>query len=459
MIPAHQVQSSGSMTRMMRAVAHRDLATARVLRVGVVRSGRVIEERIIKQRVAVTIGASEKATFVVPGAIQTQVLFELREGEYRLRFTEGMTGRVALASGIYDLAALRGQAQRTEEGHSLPLSIDARGKIVVSDTTFLFQLVVPPPPETRPQLPLAVRPGLAGSIDWTLTVLAAFSFMFHFGFIGAMYSDWLDAPIDDASVAGILDLTKNLPPAPTPDDVVDTTPSSTAPSPVAPKNAQSAPTAHSSQNGTRAASDRTAEALKNESDAMAMGLILSLKGPSALKQALDRDVPVTDLSVAAQSDRGATTGAVKTSESGPPIGSRDRSLQDLGKMDIDSVATTTARAVDGPRVFGEAQPGPINMSMPVANAEATIASLRPSFRSCYQQKGLSANPAMAGRLVIRIDIAPNGDVKSVTKTGGSGLSPAVEQCIMDRVQAKSFDAPGGGGSKIDVPVTFVNTTK
>ena len=52
----------GQMTAVMRAVA----ATGpKVLRIGLVQSGRVIEERIIKQRTHVTVGPNEKNMFVV----------------------------------------------------------------------------------------------------------------------------------------------------------------------------------------------------------------------------------------------------------------------------------------------------------------------------------------------------------------------------------------------------------
>ena len=54
----------GQMTAVMRAMAQ---ATGpKVLRIGLVQGGRVIEERIIKQRTSVTIGQSEKAMFVIP---------------------------------------------------------------------------------------------------------------------------------------------------------------------------------------------------------------------------------------------------------------------------------------------------------------------------------------------------------------------------------------------------------
>ena len=64
--------------------------------------------------------------------------------------------------------------------YQVPLSDEARGKIVVGETTFLFQFVAPPPAQPKPQLPVSVRSGLSTDIDWTTTIIAAFSFLFHF---------------------------------------------------------------------------------------------------------------------------------------------------------------------------------------------------------------------------------------------------------------------------------------
>src|SRR5579859_466635 len=205
----------GQMTAVMRAMTQ---ATGpKVLRIGLVQGGRVIEERIIKQRTTVTIGQSEKAMFVIPAQnVPSQFkLFELIGSDYYLNFLDSMTGRVALQTGITDIAALRGQAKRVGNAYQVKLTEEARGKIVIGETTFLFQFVAPPPPQPRPQLPLAVKGGLASQIDWNLTIIAAFSFLLHFGMIGAMYSDWMDPIVnEDLAIQGLIDLAKNVPPPP-----------------------------------------------------------------------------------------------------------------------------------------------------------------------------------------------------------------------------------------------------
>ena len=138
-------QRTGPMTAVMRSVA---TTGPKVLRIGVVQGGRVTEERIVKQRGHVTVGPSERNTFVIANAPHSTFrLFELIGNEYHLNFLEGMQGRIALSTGVSDLSLLKGQARRTSQGaYQIRLSEDARGKVVLGDTTLLFQFVVAPLP-------------------------------------------------------------------------------------------------------------------------------------------------------------------------------------------------------------------------------------------------------------------------------------------------------------------------
>ena len=210
----------GQMTAVMRAMPQ--VTGPKVLRIGLVQGGKVIEERVIKQRTHVTIGPSEKSMFVVPSqSVPPKFrLFELIGNEYHLNFLDGMTGRVALADRHHRSRRAARPSQASPQGaYQVQLTEEARGKVVVGETTFLFQFVAPPPVQPRPQLPLAVKGGLASQIDWTLTIIAAFCFLLHFGMVGAMYSDWMDPVVDDEfNVAGLIDLVKNIPPPPPVED-------------------------------------------------------------------------------------------------------------------------------------------------------------------------------------------------------------------------------------------------
>jgi hypothetical protein len=450
----------GQMTAVMRAMAQ---ATGpKVLRIGLVQGGRVIEERIIKQRTSVTIGQSEKSMFVIPAqSIPSQFkLFELIGSDYYLNFLDGMTGRVALQTGISDLAGLRGQAKRVGNAYQVKLTEEARGKVVAGETTFLFQFVAPPPPQPRPQLPLAVKGGLASQIDWNLTIIAAFSFLLHFGLIGAMYSDWMDPVLnDDLTAGGLIDMMKNIPPAPVETPAETTTATATATASATATAAAASPPSGGRQSGGGHVSDRQAAALAAQAEAIQMQMLAAFGGGSAVQGALNRgDIPPVDLTGAAASGAGvsASTGnGLNLGSAGGPVhpGGSSGGLAGIGATKGEGNGSAgVAKEVRGPT--GDAQVGSTTATVAVANADRVVAGLRPGFRSCYNQ-GLNTDPGMSGKVMISAKISPNGEVASADGTQNTGLSAAVVQCLLRKVRNAQFDAPGPNGSTIQIPVTFV----
>lgn len=463
----------GQMTAVMRAMS---VATGpKVLRIGLVQGGRVIEERIVKQRTTVTVGSNEKAMFVIPSQAVPPMfkLFELVGNDYHLNFLDGMTGRVALATGITDIGTLRGQAKKIGNAYQVKLTDEARGKVVVGETTFLFQFVAPPPVQPRPQLPLAVKGGIAAQIDWSLTIIAAFSFLLHFGIVGAMYSDWMDPVVgDDFNVAGLVDMMKNIP-APPVQETPEVNPNATATPTDTKANAPTAKPAGGGAGGAKAqgggrssgsVSDAKAAALAAQAEAAQVAMLAALNGGSSVQGALNRsDIPPVDLSGAAASNAGVARGSsdLKTGGGGAPVqgGGKGPGLAGIGGGTAGSGTGSGAgqeTKVAGPT--GVANVGGTTATVPISDADRVIAGLRARFRSCYQQ-GLNSDPSMAGKVIISAKVGPNGEVSSADIAQNTGLSPTVASCIANVVKRATFSAPGGGGSTIQVPVTFVQQGK
>ncbi len=452
----------GQMTMAMQAI--RVQSGPKVLRLCLVNQGRVLEERVIKQRTTVTIGTSESATFTVANAAvgQSFKLFELVGNEYVLNFTEAMTGRLALPSGITDLVSVRGQAKRTAGNVSqVRLTDEARGRIVLGPLTFLFQFVAPPPIQPKPQLPLAVRGGFSSTIDWTLTILAAMSFLIHFGLIGALYSDWMDEPIPADTVAGLLEMVKNIP-APVVEEKQEEVATDVPSDAKADTKASAKPaTAGGGSKGTGAVSDTKAAALAQQASNIELQLLAAFGGGSSVQGATNRgDVPVVDMGNAAASSAGVAPGSgdLKMGGGGGALqaGTGGKGgLAGVGGGTGGSAGAGNAgggRDVAGPK--GDAQLGGTSATVPVNNADRVIAGLRGRFKACYQQ-GLASDPSMSGKVVMSTKIGPNGEVASVSPASNSGLSDGVVQCIARAIRNAQFDAPGGGGSTLSVPVTFV----
>jgi hypothetical protein len=460
----------GQMTAVMRAMSQ---ATGpKVLRIGLVQGGKVIEERVIKQRSHVTIGPSEKSMFVIPSKnIPPNFrLFELAGGEYFLNFLDGMSGRVALKTGISDLAALRGQAKRVQMGnvqaYQTPLSEEARGKVVIGETTFLFQFVAPPPVMPKPQLPVSVKQGFASEIDWATTIIAAFSFLFHFGAIGSVYSDWMDPVIDDeVDVAQLLESVKQLPPPPPveqPKENTDATASTAAATAEAPK--PSGPSGGGGKSGGAGKiGDAKAAAISNELAQLDVQMLGALNSSGSATQGVlsNGEVPTGLLDNAAASGAGAGRGGIAGLNMGSGTGGTVRPGQlggGLGAVGNTAAASPSgvgsAQVVKGP--VGNASIGGASVSGGnVANASSVVAGMAAGFRRCYN-KGLQEDPSMKGSVRITAKIGPNGEVLGASPSGGGGLSGTVISCVTARVSSAQFAPPEGGGATIVIPVTFVS---
>lgn len=464
---------AGNMTAVMRAIAAPE--GPRVLRIGVVHDGKMVEERVIAQRTHVTVGPSESSTFVLPSDAVSRSfrLFEVEGAGYRLTWLDGMSGRVALETGIHELSALRAKAGRTSVGgapaYQLAIPDSARGKIVVGTTTFLFQLVGAPPKLAKPQLPSVVRQGTG--LDWTTTIVAAFSFLLHFGLVGSIYSDWMDPLLDEeARTAQLVDSLRDLPPPAPVETPAETTsePTDKSPAPAAEKAAKpatvSAPSGPSKGSaGATPTSDARAAAMSSEMEAMNVEMLAALRtnGGSTERLLSGSDIPLGMLDDAAASNRAVATngnGTLNMGNSGNGLvrpGENRNGLGDIGNTGRGEARPTqgNAQTTQGPR-GGNANVGPAEpRGGSVANASSVVAAMQAGFRRCYNRE-LPNNPDMKGSVRITAKIGPNGEVMGASASGGGGLSGSLISCVTSRVASATFAAPEGGGATIVIPVSF-----
>jgi TonB family protein len=138
-------------------------SAARILRLGVIQNGRIIEERLIRNRAPVSIGENPKNTFTLIGdsVPKSYTVFDVRQDQYVLRFDKNMSGRLTVGSAGFDLQALRDSGKAKQEGDVWAVAIDerSRGKISLGEITVLFQFVNAPPLRMAPSLPSHIRGG------------------------------------------------------------------------------------------------------------------------------------------------------------------------------------------------------------------------------------------------------------------------------------------------------------
>jgi hypothetical protein len=120
---------------------------------------------------------------------------------------------------------------------------------------------------------------------------------------------------------------------------------------------------------------------------------------------------------------------------------------------VPEVKSAMAPPRDPPPVTPTRDETPRRTIVPVANAEKEIARLRPYFRACYNA-GLACDPTMEGRVVLTVHIESEGAVGSVAVTQHEGLDEKVIECLATTLRGAHFDAPGGQGSTLNVPIVF-----
>jgi hypothetical protein len=462
------------MTAVMRAVT---VATGpKVLRIGLVQGGKVIEERVVKQRSHVTIGPSEKNMFVVlgPNLPASFRLFELINGEYHLNFLDGMGGRVALQTGPTDLASLKGQARRSPQGaYQVRLTEDARGKVTVGDTTFLFQFVAPPPVMPKPQLPASVKAGWADRIDWSMTVIAAFSFLLHFGAVGFFYSDWADKVVDDEAVAGLLERIKALPPPPAVETAQtnETSDQGTTEkaAPTKPSNGgggQKTPGGGGPGPAKGSVSRAEGAALLSKLDQMDAATIGALSNSGSATQGVLREgnVPTGSLDTFANSSAGVGAsgpGGLKMSGPGggpvtPGKGGGGLASVGSGGGAEGTKGSGQTTGVEGPKASVTGG-GSVSVGK-VSNAERVLAGARGRIRACYQS-GLNSNPDMEGRVSFVVSIGGSGSVSNANVTPTGTINGSVVSCIQGVLKGLNFDAPEGGAATVNGSYNFVNSNR
>src|ERR1700750_1783102 len=80
----------------------------KILRIGIIQGGRIVEERLVRKRENITIGQSAKNMFVVlsDALPRNWLLFEATGSGYVAHFSDGMDARIAVGNAIISLAQL-----------------------------------------------------------------------------------------------------------------------------------------------------------------------------------------------------------------------------------------------------------------------------------------------------------------------------------------------------------------
>jgi len=473
----------GAMTQAMQAVNVKPIGP-KVLRVGVIQNGKIVEERIIRKRETVTVGGSERNHFVInaQGLPARFELFQLVGSDYILNFTQSMSGRVGLPAGVQTLEQLRtGGAARNAGSHwQVKLNDSARGKVVLGEVTLLFQFVTPPPVQPRPQLPAAARGGFAKSIDWVFTAFVMFSFMSHFGFVVYLENaDWPIAQGIEAVPEEFTDLIMRDEPPPEP-EVEDETAPTEAPAedtkapvkeaakpepskePAKPAEKPAGPDNAAKEAAVAEATARMAEEAAASAEALLLGA-LGATGGGALNDVLAggavtgnaEDVLAQAAGVGVASN---ASGGTLRQRSGGGTGNRVGGLGSLqtagGGGPVGEGGTIGEKAIKG---NVKADSGDDVGGTGEFDAKLVTAEVKKRLRAiqiCYEQE-LRRNPGLQGKVTVEFTIEMSGTVSKAAATANTTNDDAVARCVVDTVKRFRFNpGPEGGSVTYSYPFVF-----
>jgi outer membrane biosynthesis protein TonB len=448
------------------------IAKPKILRIGIIQGGRIVEERLVRKRDNITIGQSAKNTFVVPSDALPRhwLLFEVNGNRYTAHFSEGMDARIAVGSEIISLSQLRqaGKIQRRGASYLLPLDERSRGKIVLGDMTILFQFVTPPPPQPRPQLPASVRGSITSSVDWFFTTIAGISFLMHLLMVVYLRNvDWPRKPdieeIPDRFVKMVTLQPKKEEPK---KEVVKT--EEKGEEKKADKSDKKKAVAEekkpkhemTEEEKARAEAERRARlAEKVQSTGLLKLLGAKADASGSLADVLgkgdvDRDQEkafqgIGGVGVASGSD--AALRGIKTGGSGSGRVATVGGLRGgagivgggtgagPGEKRVSGVVKSEAPAVDG------------DLDPSIVSKE--VRSRLGAIKACYE-RALKRNPTLSGKIVIHWTITAAGTVSGVDVENDTMGDNEVASCIKSLIVRWRFPAPSGGSVEVSFPFVF-----
>jgi TonB family protein len=448
----------------------------KVLRIGLFRDKKIIEERIVRRRETVTVGTAEKNHLIVrsgtlPAKLESRFeLFQLVGDDYILNFTEDMGGKVALPGGVQKLEHLRetGAARNAGTHYQIKLADTSRGNIRMGDFTVFFEFVSAPPITPKPQLPAAVQRGFLKNIDWTFTTWVIFSYMMFFGFIIYMENaDWevdkgaqevpdrfarliFEAPIEPPAVEEVeegeeeeTEVAAIKAPERRPTRVEGKAPTVEAPGATAEGRA------------------RIAEEAAAQAEAMLLGALGGeggilgdvLAGGAVTGNAADVLAQASGVGVATKSEVGtlrtrsgggsgqtADLGSLKKTKGVGKAASEGQALQER-------VVRGTVGLRGGEDIGGSGE-------FDAALVQKQIQLRLKSITRCYESE-LRKNPSLSGKVTVTFAIQERGNVTDARATENTTGSPGVADCVIRTISRFRFNpGPEGGSVTFRYPFVF-----
>jgi len=448
----------------------------KILRVGIIQNGRIVEERLLRRRDRVTLGQSPRNTFVLPsaGVPRSLVLFDVRDGRYRLHFRPGLNGKLSVDGAVLDFRALREQklARKVGDGYAVPLPESSRGKVVIDDVTVLFQFVVPPPGPAATRLPSSLRSGWSRFIDWPFVTALLGSFVLQvFSITFIVSQDYPEPPrgldtLDDRFVSMLV---SEPPPVEEPEakeEPVEKEEEKEKTPEKKPEPEEKKPEPKPEPKTPEEVAKRNAEDMRRMQKAVQEKTILGAigtlggDGPGQFVDSLKDGATDVAMAEAFDGTRGLAMGGTADAE-GRQVGAEAGSVAGI---DDGALQARPRKAVSTEKKGRELDVrGSVAVKAPTetfgtgaldGKAISKVVNRRKrAVKGCYE-KELKRTPDLSGKVSVQFEILESGRVGEVRVLEDTIDNEAVSKCIVRQIKRWRFPKPDGGSVRTTFPFVF-----
>ncbi len=441
--------------------------THKVLRIGVLQGGKIVEERVLPARQQVTVGTGRANTLSVPKSSlpESTLVFSWRGDRYELHFSAGTEGRIQGPQGSADFGALvsQGAARRQDGLHSVPVAEDQRGKMVLADVTLLWQFVEPPVEAPRTVLPREARGKPFASLDRLFATVLFVSFAVHTGAYVALANTELPKELTLEEIpdryAKVL-IPERLPKPPPPPEEKKAEKAAEEKKPVEekkPDEQQQKKAESPEQTAARKAarSAAIAKAVQSKGILKVLGALGPGTGRSAVADVFGTGGGIGDVAsalsgaggVAVANDPGAAGGR---KGGGQGEAASIGSLATGGGGKVGYGAKTEVR-VSGSVAAEEAEVDSADIDQ--AKLAAFVQARMGLIKACYEN-ALKRNPTLKGKIAIRFTILETGGLADITPAQNGLGSPDVASCIVNTMKSWRTQFRPSGPVTVEYPFVF-----
>lgn len=424
----------------------------KVLRIGIVQDGKIVQESLIKAGDPVTIGEADKNTFVFKAASvgkRFQLFQPVKGGLYTLNFVDAMSGKLSHNDRVFGLDEVRGQpdCKRQGEHYALTLTDGSRGKVTIDGVTVLFQFVVPPMEPLRNEN-LDFRPKFIDDEDPLYYGLLGL-----FTVVGVVFSIYAwNAPPREASID---ELPKRFtqvimaPPTEEPPPPPEEVPTEDGLQ-VKKEEAQKETEAKEKEPKTAAEKakkqqDQEQKVLQSSKLLMA---IIGTRGESGSDQRVEDlfgdDAMSQDLDAALANVSGADVASAANlqAKTGGAGGRQNADIGDLAGAGAGSTGVSDAPKVKVVGSVGIDEGDEDIEAGDAGSARKTVNKYKGQVKYCYENE-LKNDPTIQGRVEIEF-VVKEGLVKSSSLVVNTTGSDKLASCVTSKVRTWRFDATLSG---------------